>query len=202
MIHFIKRYYIFLLVIVVLIGIFSYQALSVIFIAYQDKYDPYYNPLIGGSASVSVFMGSIGDRGKCDNLNQVKRGAPPENQLDTAIRKLFEGPVYSEELILESAFKGYDKIYNGVKVVQGNAYVDFKGEIIDPNSSYFKDFTKPCIIAQLNQLYFTVKQFKEIQNVIIAVDGSPKKFMQSRQVNCDLLENQVKFEKECLTKIP
>ena len=201
MIHLIRKYYIFILVLVALTGMFAYQALSLIVNTYEDQYDPYYNPLAGGPVVVSLFMGTY-SANICDSIIQTKRGVTEGDLEDKSLRQLFRGPVYSELKSVSSAFKDYDKIYNGLKIISGSAFVDFKSDIIDPNSPFFKDFTKPCAVSQLNQIVFTLKQFKQIQNVIIAIDGSPRKFMQSRQINCDLLENQVILEKECLTKIP
>ena len=202
MIHLIKKYYIFILVLVALTGMLAYQAITMLVTSYEDTYDPYYNPLAGGPVVVSLFMGDAFSTNRCDTVIQTKRGVTEGSEPDKSLRELFRGPAYTEYRTISSAFKGYDKIYNGLKIVNGSAIVDFKSDIIDPNSSFFKDFTKSCATSQLNQIVFTLKQFKEIQNVVIAIDGSPRKFMQTRQINCDLLENQIKFEKECLTKIP
>ncbi len=202
MIHFIKKYYIILSIILCISSYTTYLAISLFITSYTLENDPQYNPLAGGTAKVSIFMGNVGDKGKCDSLAQVKRGVAEGDLPNNALLSLFQGAVYSEETVIQSSFKGYEQIYNGLKIDNGVAFVNFKSDVIDPNSAYFKDFTKVCAVSQLNQIVFTLKQFKEIQNVVIAIDGSPRKFMQARQFNCDLMENQVKLEKECLIKIP
>jgi hypothetical protein len=200
--QFIKKYYVVLVIMVAFVSYIIYQSMLLTISYNQDLNDPRFSATVSGPYMVSIFMGSIGDTGKCDTLIQVKRGIQEANPIDGSLKKLFEGPLYSEETVVVSAFKDYDKIYNGITTSGTTVFVDFKYDLIDPNSNYFKDFTKPCTVSQLNQIIFTVKQFKEIQNVVVSVDGSPRKFMQARQFNCDLEANQVRYEKECLTKIP
>lgn len=198
----IKKYYAVIVIIVALLSYAIYQSLNLIADYYNNENDPKLSAFVGGSKIVSIFMGNIGDTGKCDSLVQVKRGINPDNPIEGTIKKLFEGPLYSEETIISSAFKDYNKIYNGIKTMGSTVFIDFKYDMIDPNSLYFKDFKKPCAVSQLNQIFFTVKQFKEVQNVVISIDGSPRKFMQAREFNCDLPVNQIKYENECLTKSP
>jgi len=199
---FIKKYYIVIVIILSVSSYALYESLILIDTYSKVSTNPRYSAFVGGAFPVSIFMGNIGDTGKCDSLVQVKRGIQPDNPIDGTLKKLFEGPLYSEETVVSSAFKGYDKIYNGIKTVGSTVFVDFKYDLIDPNSTYFKDFTKPCQVSQLNQIFFTVKQFKEVQNVVISIDGSPRKLMQARQFNCDLPVNKIKYENECLTKTP
>jgi len=199
---FFRKYFVVLVIILSISSYSTYLALKFINTASSEQNNPKFNENISGSYPISVFFGSVGDNSKCDALIQVKRGVQENDKVNGSLKKIFEGPLFAEELVVSSAFKGYDKIYNGVKIADDVAFVDFKSDLIDPNSSYFKDFTKVCAISQFNQIVFTLKQFKEVKNVVIAIDGNPRKFMQSREINCELKESVTKFEKECLTKIP
>ena len=199
---FIKKYYIVIVIILSVSSYALYESLILISSYNTISTDSRYSAFVDGSFPVSVFMGSVGDTSRCDTMIQLKRGIKAENPIDGSLKKLFEGPLFSEETVVSSAFKDYDKIYSGVTTIGSIVFVDFKYDMIDPNSSYFKDFTKPCAVSQLNQIVFTVKQFKEVQSVVISIDGSPKKFMQARQFNCDLSANKIKYENECLTKTP
>ena len=148
MIHFIKKYYIILIIIVSISSYAIYIAVNLLVVNYSLENDPRFNNMASGPVDVSVFMGNKSDTVRCDSLAQVKRGVPEGDLKNGALISLFKGASFSEETVLQSAFKGYDQIYNGLTADGGVVFVDFKSDLIDPNSVFFKDFTKVCAVSQ------------------------------------------------------
>ncbi|GAB4148083.1 MAG: hypothetical protein OHK0017_10510 [Patescibacteria group bacterium] len=170
----------------------------------EDEFSPDYNPLIGGTIDVKVYF-TKKDTSNCDSVIVAPRRVNPGNIPEQTLMKLFKGPILAEASTYQGmvgSYKGYDEVYRGLKIDNGVAYVDFKSEIIDTKSKFFIDFRRSCNVSHLNQITLTLKQFPEITKVVYSIDGSPRKFMTARSLDCNISEINDSYRYECLEKVP
>jgi spore germination protein GerM len=203
MTQFIKRFFPFIVVIIFLVGIFVNFFLQAIVNDYQSgRFSKGDSQAKSNLAEVVIYFYKK-DTGSCDNITAIKRQIENNDLYSNALKELFKGPTENERLFtsLESSFGGYDSVFNSVVVKNNLANVDFKGEIIDPNSKYYKNFAKSCDFAKLNQISFTLKQFSSVKKVVYSIDGSPKKFISAKGIDCSNETINQSYQDECKEQI-
>ena len=125
----------------------------------------------------------------CSAVFPVKRKVPATRAVArAALSELFAGPTQREsELGYRSPFSAATRTsLRGLRIVGGTAYVD-----LNDRRDQLAGATSSCGAAELKaQISRTLRQFKTVRRVIVAIEGQPRTFYEWLSEPCDKRNDQ------------
>lgn len=144
---------------------------------------PVPSPVAGPSSdavtrTVDVYFSPASAGGSCERVRAVAREVSREAPLRPALQALFAGPTAAERAAGSSGFAA-PGLLRSVRLADGRAYVDLRRDLFPPNAG-----TACGGAAFLAQLEATVQGVTPGADVVAALDGDPRAFVEAQQGSC------------------